>query len=109
MTVLNGSELISYIIKKHLLSYFPVLGEMKCCSAFDGSRLPVKSVDCLWISVFVCREQALLTARYSPVLGRHRDYERIRYPHVYDSYAEAIMTSAFVGGAKVKAHTRCSH
>ncbi|XP_048008746.1 activating signal cointegrator 1 complex subunit 3 [Megalobrama amblycephala] len=47
------------------------------------------------------REQALLTARYSPVLGRHRDYERIRYPHVYDSYAEAIMTSAFVGGAKM--------
>lgn len=56
------------------------------------------------ISVFVCREQALLTARRSPVLGRHRDYERIRYPHVYDSYAEAIKTSAFVGGSKVKAH-----
>lgn len=47
------------------------------------------------------REQALLTARYSPVLGRHRDYERIRYPHVYDSYAEAIKTSAFVGGSKM--------
>ncbi|XP_067305469.1 activating signal cointegrator 1 complex subunit 3 [Pseudorasbora parva] len=47
------------------------------------------------------REQALLTARYSPVLGRHRDYERIRYPHVYDSFAEAIKTSAFVGGAKM--------
>ncbi|XP_073703976.1 activating signal cointegrator 1 complex subunit 3 [Garra rufa] len=49
----------------------------------------------------VQREQALLTARSSPVLGRHRDYERIRYPHVYDSYAEAIKTSAFVGGAKM--------
>ncbi|KAK7157184.1 hypothetical protein R3I93_008608 [Phoxinus phoxinus] len=48
------------------------------------------------------REQALLTARYSPVLGaRHRDYERIRYPHVYDSYTEAIKTSAFVGGSKM--------
>lgn len=56
------------------------------------------------LCVCVCREQALLTARYSPVLGRHRDYERIRYPHVYDSYAEAIKTSAFVGGSKVKAH-----
>ncbi|KAI2655717.1 Activating signal cointegrator 1 complex subunit 3 [Labeo rohita] len=47
------------------------------------------------------REQALLTARSSPVLGRHRDYERIRYPHVYDCYAEATKTSAFVGGAKM--------
>uniref|UniRef100_A0A673MSU9 U5 small nuclear ribonucleoprotein 200 kDa helicase n=1 Tax=Sinocyclocheilus rhinocerous TaxID=307959 RepID=A0A673MSU9_9TELE len=47
------------------------------------------------------REQALLTARRSPVLGRHREYERIRYPHVYDSYTEAIKTSAFVGGAKM--------
>ncbi|KAJ8411442.1 hypothetical protein AAFF_G00162500 [Aldrovandia affinis] len=47
------------------------------------------------------REQALLTARRSPVLGRQREYERIRYPHVYDAYAEAIKTSAFVGGAKM--------
>ncbi|KAG5856885.1 hypothetical protein ANANG_G00012670 [Anguilla anguilla] len=47
------------------------------------------------------REQALLTARRSPVLGRQREYERIRYPHVYDAYAEAAKTSAFVGGAKM--------
>ncbi|KAJ8290873.1 hypothetical protein GJAV_G00018670 [Gymnothorax javanicus] len=47
------------------------------------------------------REQALLTARRSPVLGRHREHERIRYPHVYDAYAEASKTSAFVGGAKM--------
>ncbi|KAL6488712.1 hypothetical protein MHYP_G00024530 [Metynnis hypsauchen] len=47
------------------------------------------------------REQALLTARRSPVLGRQREYERPRYPHVYDSYAEATKTSAFIGGAKM--------
>lgn len=47
------------------------------------------------------REQALLAARSSPVLGRHRDYERIRYPHVYDSYGEATKTSAFIGGSKM--------
>ncbi|KAG7336122.1 hypothetical protein KOW79_000815 [Hemibagrus wyckioides] len=47
------------------------------------------------------REQALLTARRSPVLGRQREYERIHYPHVYDAYAEAIKTSAFIGGSKM--------
>uniref|UniRef100_A0AAR2KKX3 Activating signal cointegrator 1 complex subunit 3 n=1 Tax=Pygocentrus nattereri TaxID=42514 RepID=A0AAR2KKX3_PYGNA len=47
------------------------------------------------------REQALLTARRSPVLGRQREYERPRYPHVYDSCAEATKTSAFIGGAKM--------
>ncbi|XP_076827950.1 activating signal cointegrator 1 complex subunit 3 isoform X2 [Brachyhypopomus gauderio] len=47
------------------------------------------------------REQALLTARRSPVLGRQRDYERIHYPHVYDAYAEASKTSAFIGGSKM--------
>ncbi|KAG8582325.1 hypothetical protein GDO81_008011, partial [Engystomops pustulosus] len=51
---------------------------------------------------FSYREHALLNARNAPVLGRERDYgERIVYPHVYDSYAEAIKTSAFVGGAKL--------
>ncbi|GAA6072811.1 activating signal cointegrator 1 complex subunit 3, partial [Tachysurus ichikawai] len=45
-------------------------------------------------------EQALLTARRSPVLGRQREYERIHYPHVYDAYAEATKTSAFIGGSK---------
>lgn len=52
--------------------------------------------------MFVYREQALLNARSSPVLVRHREYERIRYPNVYDSHAEAIKTSAFIGGSKVK-------
>ncbi|XP_075718320.1 activating signal cointegrator 1 complex subunit 3 [Rhinoderma darwinii] len=48
------------------------------------------------------REQALSHARIMPVLGRERDYgERVVYPHVYDSYAEAMKTSAFVGGAKL--------
>ncbi|CAN9514188.1 unnamed protein product [Ophioblennius macclurei] len=47
------------------------------------------------------REQALLTARREPVLGRERVYERVRYPNVYDSYAEATKASAFVGGAKM--------
>ncbi|NWX11126.1 ASCC3 protein, partial [Caloenas nicobarica] len=49
------------------------------------------------------RELALLNARSMPVLGRQRemDFEKIRYPHVYDSRAEAMKTSAFIGGAKV--------
>ncbi|XP_054637612.1 activating signal cointegrator 1 complex subunit 3 isoform X2 [Dunckerocampus dactyliophorus] len=47
------------------------------------------------------REQALLTARHEPVLGRERVYERIKYPNVYDSYAEATKTPAFVGGARM--------
>nr|XP_014120434.1 activating signal cointegrator 1 complex subunit 3 [Zonotrichia albicollis]XP_026647376.1 activating signal cointegrator 1 complex subunit 3 [Zonotrichia albicollis] len=49
------------------------------------------------------RELALLNARSMPVLGRQRELsvEKIRYPHVYDSRAEAMKTSAFIGGAKV--------
>ncbi|KAF7647613.1 hypothetical protein LDENG_00169770 [Lucifuga dentata] len=47
------------------------------------------------------REQALLTARREPLLSRERVYERIRFPNVYDSYAEATKTPAFVGGAKM--------
>lgn len=47
------------------------------------------------------REQALLTARRSPVLGHQREYERIHYPNVYDAYAEATKTSAFIGGSKM--------
>ncbi|XP_028902738.1 activating signal cointegrator 1 complex subunit 3 isoform X2 [Ornithorhynchus anatinus] len=49
------------------------------------------------------REQALLNARSVPVLGRQRemDFEKIHYPHVYDSHAEAMKTSAFIGGAKM--------
>lgn len=52
---------------------------------------------------FVYRELALLNARSVPILGRQRevDLERIHYPHVYDSRAEAMKTSAFIGGAKV--------
>jgi len=48
------------------------------------------------------REQALLTARREPVLSRDRVYERVRYPNVYDGYAEAAKSPAFVGGAKVR-------
>ncbi|NXC38612.1 ASCC3 protein, partial [Penelope pileata] len=49
------------------------------------------------------RELALLNARSMPVLSRPREveFERIHYPHVYDSRAEAMKTSAFIGGAKV--------
>lgn len=47
------------------------------------------------------REQALLTARRDPLLSRERVYERIRYPNVYDSYAEATKSPAFVGGARM--------
>lgn len=51
------------------------------------------------------REQALLTARRDPILSRERVYERIRYPNVYDSYAEATKSPAFVGGARVRLFT----
>lgn len=47
-------------------------------------------------------EQALLTARRDPVLSRDRVYERIKYPNVYDLYAEATRMPAFVGGARVR-------
>ncbi|XP_063773109.1 activating signal cointegrator 1 complex subunit 3 isoform X2 [Pseudophryne corroboree] len=48
------------------------------------------------------REQALSSARIMPILGRERDYgERYTYPNVYDSHAEAMKTSAFIGGAKL--------
>ncbi|XP_061770948.1 activating signal cointegrator 1 complex subunit 3 [Nerophis ophidion] len=47
------------------------------------------------------REHALLTARQEPLLCRERVYERIKYPNVYDSYAEAAKTPAFVGGARM--------
>ncbi|XP_047413665.1 activating signal cointegrator 1 complex subunit 3 isoform X2 [Sciurus carolinensis] len=49
------------------------------------------------------REQALLNARSVPILSRQRDMdiEKIRYPHVYDSQAEARKTSAFIAGAKM--------
>ncbi|XP_014854229.1 PREDICTED: activating signal cointegrator 1 complex subunit 3-like [Poecilia mexicana] len=47
------------------------------------------------------REHALLNARYEPLLTRERVYERIRYPNVYDSYAEATKAPAFVGGARL--------
>lgn len=51
------------------------------------------------------REQSLLTARRDPILSRERVYERIRYPNVYDSYAEATKSPAFVGGARVRLFT----
>lgn len=44
-----------------------------------------------------------MNARSVPILSRQRDMdvEKIRYPHVYDSQAEAMRTSAFIAGAKV--------
>jgi len=54
------------------------------------------------VCFLVFREQALLTARREPVLSRERVYERIRYPNVYDCYAEATKMPAFVGGARVR-------
>ncbi|XP_055115760.2 activating signal cointegrator 1 complex subunit 3 isoform X3 [Symphalangus syndactylus] len=49
------------------------------------------------------REQALLNARSVPILSRQRDadIEKMHYPHVYDSQAEAMKTSAFIAGAKM--------
>lgn len=49
------------------------------------------------------REEALQNARSAPILSRQRDmvFEKIRYPHVYDSQAEAMRTSAFIAGAKM--------
>ncbi|XP_055115755.2 activating signal cointegrator 1 complex subunit 3 isoform X2 [Symphalangus syndactylus] len=49
------------------------------------------------------REQALLNARSVPILSRQRDadIEKMHYPHVYDSQAEAMKTSAFIAGAKI--------
>ncbi|KAM9004103.1 activating signal cointegrator 1 complex subunit 3 isoform X1 [Sarcophilus harrisii] len=49
------------------------------------------------------REIALMNARSVSVLNRQRDadIEKIHYPHVYDSQAEAMKTSAFIGGAKM--------
>ncbi|XP_077950237.1 activating signal cointegrator 1 complex subunit 3 isoform X2 [Gasterosteus aculeatus] len=47
------------------------------------------------------REQALLTARREPILSRERVHERVRYPNVYDCYAEATKLPAFVGGARM--------
>ncbi|MEE6475929.1 hypothetical protein FKM82_010901 [Ascaphus truei] len=48
------------------------------------------------------REQALSSARVMPVLGKERDcWEKIQYPNVYDFHAEAMKTSAFIGGAKL--------
>ncbi|KAM8869339.1 activating signal cointegrator 1 complex subunit 3 isoform 2-T4 [Spinachia spinachia] len=47
------------------------------------------------------REQALLTARREPILSRERVHERVRYPNVYDCYAEATKMPAFVGGARM--------
>ncbi|XP_049753918.1 activating signal cointegrator 1 complex subunit 3 isoform X2 [Elephas maximus indicus] len=49
------------------------------------------------------REQALLNARSFPILSRPREtgVGKIRYPHVYDSQAEAMTTSAFIAGAKI--------
>ncbi|XP_072187637.1 activating signal cointegrator 1 complex subunit 3 [Excalfactoria chinensis] len=66
-----------------------VSGEVLMC--FDPKELRMQ------------RELALLNARSMPVLSRQReaDFERIHYPHVYDSRAEAMKTSAFIGGAKV--------
>ncbi|KAM8954511.1 activating signal cointegrator 1 complex subunit 3 isoform 1-T1 [Pelodytes ibericus] len=65
-----------------------ILGEGSMC--FDPKELRMH------------REQALSSARTMPILGRERDcWERVQYPNVYDSHAEAIKTSAFVGGAKL--------
>ncbi|XP_068188978.1 activating signal cointegrator 1 complex subunit 3 isoform X2 [Antennarius striatus] len=47
------------------------------------------------------RELALLTARHEPILCREAAYERVRYPNVYDSFAEATKLPAFVGGARM--------
>ncbi|XP_060705593.1 activating signal cointegrator 1 complex subunit 3 isoform X3 [Hemiscyllium ocellatum] len=47
------------------------------------------------------RELALQNARIAPILTRQHDYERIKYPHVYDSKSEAKQSPAFIAGAKI--------
>ncbi|KAB0348345.1 hypothetical protein FD754_013202 [Muntiacus muntjak] len=70
-----------------------------CCTLYD-MLASVKSGDELQDEV---QEQALMNARNVPILSRQRDtdVEKIRYPHVYDSQAEAMRTSAFIAGAKM--------
>lgn len=66
----------------------------------SNSFLPLDFQVC--VCLFLYREQALLTARQEPVFSRDRVYERIRFPNVYDSFAEATKSPAFVGGSKVR-------
>ncbi|XP_013390155.1 activating signal cointegrator 1 complex subunit 3-like, partial [Lingula anatina] len=49
------------------------------------------------------REQALITAATAPLFSQRssRAPERIQYPNVFDSFAEAQQSSAFVGGSKM--------
>nr|XP_032829466.1 activating signal cointegrator 1 complex subunit 3 [Petromyzon marinus] len=48
------------------------------------------------------REEALLNAQIAPILlPRAQWTEPERFPNVYDAYAEARKTSAFVGGSKM--------
>ncbi|XP_067883001.1 activating signal cointegrator 1 complex subunit 3 isoform X3 [Heterodontus francisci] len=47
------------------------------------------------------REHALQNARTAPILTRQHDYERIHYPHVYDSKSKAMQSPAFIAGAKM--------
>ncbi len=53
---------------------------------------------------FRFREAALLAAAQSPMFtGTGRSIpDREKYPYVFDAFAEARQTSAFVGGAKVR-------
>ncbi|XP_059501244.1 activating signal cointegrator 1 complex subunit 3 [Stegostoma tigrinum] len=47
------------------------------------------------------REHALQNAQTAPILTRQPDYERIQYPHVYDSKIEVKQSPAFIAGAKI--------
>ncbi|XP_068602904.1 activating signal cointegrator 1 complex subunit 3 [Brachionichthys hirsutus] len=47
------------------------------------------------------RELALMTARHEPIFCREAARERVCYPNVYDSFAEATKLPAFVGGARM--------
>lgn len=49
----------------------------------------------------------LMTAKATPLLARRPQVHVERYPNVYDSYAEAKKSAAFIAGAKMTLPTDC--
>lgn len=110
---LIASPFESFIVKLLADGWIAHVEPMQMC--FCGNDIPVYSpnlevINCprkpfyltlLYVWCCLHREQALLTARREPILSRERVHERVRYPNVYDCYAEATKLPAFVGGARV--------
>ncbi len=68
---------------------------------------------CIIAPPSACRERVLEEAANRPIFSgpaRERTLDpNDLYPNVYDSLAKAKMTSAFLGGAKVRVHENLSH